>query len=130
MPFTMAPIACSRIPNAMLRPACVAVKTPPPLNSAFVDSTTSAAPPLIVGAALGADAEQRRLLRLGLCVRRRFAQRADIVCVVHVLHVPALRVGAGSTILGEGGPGRPVDGDVVVVVVVDELPEAERAGDR
>ena len=30
-------------------PACVAEKTPPPLNSVFVDSTRSAAPPIIVG---------------------------------------------------------------------------------
>ena len=49
MPFTIAPIACSRMPKAMLRPACVAAKTPPPLNSVFVDSTRSAAPPTIVG---------------------------------------------------------------------------------
>jgi hypothetical protein len=49
MPLTIAPIACSRMPKAMLRPACVAEKTPPPLNSVFVDSTRSAAPPIIVG---------------------------------------------------------------------------------
>ena len=33
----------------MLRPAWVAEKMPPPLNSVFVDSTRSAAPPIIVG---------------------------------------------------------------------------------
>ena len=33
----------------MLRPACVAEKTPEPSNSVFVDSTRSAAPPIIVG---------------------------------------------------------------------------------
>ena len=33
----------------MLRPACVAEKTPAPSNSVFVDSTRSAAPPTIVG---------------------------------------------------------------------------------
>ena len=33
----------------MLRPACVAEKTPAPSNSVFVDSTRSAAPPIIVG---------------------------------------------------------------------------------
>ena len=49
MPLTIAPIANSRMPNAMLRPACVALNTPPPLNSVFVDSTRSAAPPIIVG---------------------------------------------------------------------------------
>ena len=49
IPFTIEPIACSRMPNGMLRPACVAEKTPPPLNSVFVDSTRSAAPPIIVG---------------------------------------------------------------------------------
>ena len=49
IPFTIEPIACSRMPNAMLRPACVAEKTPAPLNSVFVDSTRSAAPPIIVG---------------------------------------------------------------------------------
>ena len=51
MPFTIEPIACSRMPKAMLRPACVAEKRPPPSNSVFVDSTRSAAPPIIVGTA-------------------------------------------------------------------------------
>ena len=49
MPLTIEPIACSRIPNAMLRPACVDENTPAPSNSVFVDSTRSAAPPTIVG---------------------------------------------------------------------------------
>ena len=49
IPFTIAPIACSRIPNGTLRPACVAANTPAPSNSVFVDSTRSAAPPIIVG---------------------------------------------------------------------------------
>ena len=42
MPFTIEPIACSRIPKAMLRPACVAEKTPAPSNSVLFDSTRSA----------------------------------------------------------------------------------------
>ena len=49
MPLTIAPLANSRMPKAMLRPACVALNSPPPLNSVFVDSTRSAAPPTIVG---------------------------------------------------------------------------------
>ena len=49
IPLTIEPIACSRIPKAMLRPACMFEKTPPPLNSVRVDSTRSAAPPTIVG---------------------------------------------------------------------------------
>ena len=49
MPFTIEPIACSRMPKGMLRPACVFEKTPAPSNSVFVDSTRSAAPPTIVG---------------------------------------------------------------------------------
>ncbi len=49
IPLTIAPIACSRIPNGTLRPTCVAANTPAPSNEVFVDSTRSAAPPIIVG---------------------------------------------------------------------------------
>ncbi len=51
MPLTIEPIACSRMPNAMFRPAQRSEKSPPPSNSVFVDSTRSAAPPIIVGTA-------------------------------------------------------------------------------
>src|SRR4051794_4000020 len=51
MPLTIDPIACSRMPNAMLRPDQRSEKRPPPTNSVLVDSTRSAAPPIIVGTA-------------------------------------------------------------------------------
>ena len=74
-----------------------------------------------------ADDDQRRPLRLGLRVRDRLAQRVEVVRVVDVLHVPALRLEARAAVLGEGDRRRAVDRDVVVVVEVDELAEAERA---
>src|SRR3954451_6051034 len=51
-PLTIEPIACSRMPKAMLRPDCVREKSPPPTNSVFVDSTRAAAPPSYDGTAL------------------------------------------------------------------------------
>ncbi len=49
MPFTAAPIACSRTPKKMLRPAFSAVKRSDSGKIVFVDSVRSAAPPSIVG---------------------------------------------------------------------------------
>ena len=71
MPLTIEPIACSRIPNAMLRPACVGEKRPPPSNSVFVDSTRSAAPPIIVGAAVLERLHDLRRRRASRPPRRR-----------------------------------------------------------
>ena len=47
--MTIAPIACSRMPKGTLRPTCTAENSPAPSNTVFVDSTRSAAPPIIVG---------------------------------------------------------------------------------
>ena len=56
---------------------------------------------------------------------------AQVVRVVDVLDVPALRREPLAAVLGrERELGRPVDRDVVVVVEVDELAEAELARDR
>jgi len=44
--------------------------------------------------------------------------------------MPAERLEAERPVLGEGGRGRAVDRDVVVVVDVDEAPEAEVTRDR
>ena len=49
-PFTIAPIACSRMPKGTFRPVCTPENSPAPSNSVLVDSTRSAAPPIIVGA--------------------------------------------------------------------------------
>ena len=38
------------MPNGTLRPACTFENSPPPSNTVLVDSTRSAAPPIIVGA--------------------------------------------------------------------------------
>ena len=86
IPFTIEPIACSRIPNATLRPACVAEKTPPPLNSVFVDSTRSAAPPIIVG-----------VWRLNASITFAPASRV-------AMSSPAANSGSASTQPGRGRP--------------------------
>ena len=49
-PLTIAPIACSRMPKGTLRPAWTLENSPAPSNTVLVDSTRSAAPPIIVGA--------------------------------------------------------------------------------
>ena len=59
------------------------------------------------------------------------AQRIEVVRVVDVLDVPALRREPRALVLaGERDRRRAVDGDVVVVVEVDELPEPELSRDR
>ena len=73
---------------------------------------------------------ERRPLGLRLRVRDRLAQQIEVVRVVDVLHVPALRLEPLRPVLGERDRRRAVDRDVVVVVEVDELAEPERAGDR
>ena len=50
MPFTIEPIACSRMPKARLRPDQRADEEAAALELVLVDSTRSAAPPTIVGA--------------------------------------------------------------------------------
>src|ERR1700740_2600216 len=49
-PLMIAPIACSRMPNGTLRPPWTFANSPPPSKTVLVDSTRSAAPPIIVGA--------------------------------------------------------------------------------
>jgi hypothetical protein len=49
MPFTAAPMPCSRTPKKTLRPACSFVKRSLFGKIVFVDSVRSAAPPTIVG---------------------------------------------------------------------------------
>ena len=83
---TIEPIACSRIPNAMLRPACEAAKTPPPSNSVFVDSTRSAAPPISVG-----------VKRLSACITVLPASRVAICS-------PARTSGSASIQPARGSP--------------------------
>jgi len=58
-------------------------------------------------------------------------QGVQVVHVVHLLDVPAVGAEAGRLVLRiEGERGRTVDRDPVVVVDVDELAQAEVAGDR
>src|SRR5437763_1314097 len=119
-PLTIAPIACSRIPNGTLRPECTRENDPPPSNSVFVDSTRSAAPPSIVGACLAKAA-----------IARWPAVRVAIFRVGDVLRVPSRRAEALEMALGvEGDRRRSVDRDVVVVVADDQLAEREMARDR
>src|SRR5438270_10714597 len=76
------------------------------------------------------DDAERGLGPLVLRVRDRRPQRVEVVRVVHVLHVPSLRLEARAAVLGERDGRGAVDRDVVVVVEIDELSEAERSGDR
>ncbi len=52
------------------------------------------------------------------------------VVPVYVLHVPAVGLEAPASILGEGQVGAALDGDAVVVVQVDQLAQAQMAGQR
>ena len=80
---------------------------------------------------VAADDDQRRALLLGLRRAGRPLERAQVLGVRDRLHVPAVRLEALALVLGrEAERRRAVDRDVVVVVVVDELAEAEVAGDR
>ena len=78
-----------------------------------------------------AQHDQRRALLLRLRGGERTEQRVEILGVVDVLDVPAVRLEALALVLGrERERRRAVDRDVVVVVDVDEPAEPEVAGDR
>jgi len=70
-----------------------------------------------------AQDDDRGALRLGLRRVERRVDRLEVLRVVQMLDVPALRLEARTAVLGERDGRRPVDRDVVVVVHVDELPE-------
>ena len=80
---------------------------------------------------VAAQHDQRRALLLRLRRRERAEERVQILRVVDVLDVPAVRLEALALVLGrERERGGAVDRDVVVVVDVDEPAEPEVAGDR
>ena len=80
---------------------------------------------------VAAQDDQRRALLLGLRRRERAEQRVEILRVVDVLDVPAVRLEALALVLRrERERGGAVDRDVVVVVDVDEAAEPEVPGDR
>ena len=85
---------------------------------------------LLVGAAVadvGVADDERGALRLRL---RGADGRLDSLQIVpvHFLHVPAVGAETGRDVLGEGNVGRALDGDVVVVVEVDEFAQTQVAG--
>ncbi len=74
---------------------------------------------------VGADYYQRRSLLLGDGVARRFFEGFEVLDVFYVLDVPAVGLEALGFVFGvEGDGGRTVDGDAVVVVEVDKLPQS------
>ena len=78
-----------------------------------------------------AQHDQRGTVLLGLRCGEGTEQRVEILGVVDVLDVPAVRLEALALVLGrERERRRAVDRDVVVVVDVDEPAEPEVAGDR
>ena len=113
MPFTIEPIACSRIAEGDVAAGeSPAAKTPAPSNSVFVDSTRSAAPPIIVGAKLlerlpspsgagvarghlvlpGRDQLGQRLGPAGFAARRAIARsQSSAACSGYVLRQASKR---------------------------------------
>ena len=78
-----------------------------------------------------AHAHERRAVLLGPRRENRRLERVDVVGVVDRQRVPAVGREAGLDVLGrEGEVGGPVDRDPVVVVEVDEPPQAEVPGQR
>ena len=59
-----------------------------------------------------------------------FVDGFHIVAVVHLLDVPAIGFEARGAVFGEGQVGGAVDGDVVVVVEVDQPSQGEMPGQR
>jgi hypothetical protein len=77
------------------------------------------------------DADERRTLLLAHGLVDRHLQRGQVVGVVDGLHVPAVGLEALADVLAvEAQVGRAVERDVVVVVEVDDAPEAQLAGQR
>ena len=81
---------------------------------------------------VAAQDEQRRAGPRRPCARRSAASRASrsLATSPRSLDVPAVGLEALGGVVGEGQLGGAVDGDVVVVVDVDEPAEAEVAGER
>jgi hypothetical protein len=78
----------------------------------------------------GAQPDQHRPLLLRDARAEGGVDRLDVLAVVDLERVPALRREARGDVLGEGEVGAAVDRDPVVVVEVDDAPEAEMARDR
>jgi hypothetical protein len=77
------------------------------------------------------DADERRPLLLAHGLVDRHLERGQVVGVVDGLHMPAVGLEALGDVLGvEAQVGRTVERDVVVVVDIDDPPEAELAGQR
>ena len=74
--------------------------------------------------------DERRPVRLGLGRRDRRVDRVEVFGVLDLLNVPVVGPESSRHILGEGQIRRPVDRDIVGVVQVDELPEAEMPRQR
>ncbi len=77
----------------------------------------------------GAHHHQGRLGRLGAGERDRGIDRLQIVPVVHLDDLPAVSFEARPDVLGEGQLRGSLDGDVVIVVEVHQLAEAEVPGE-
>ena len=71
------------------------------------------------------DQRGAAVIRAGALDGRR--DLLDVVAVLDVLALPAVGLEASVDLLGEGEVGAALDADVVVVVEVDQPPEAERA---
>ncbi len=77
---------------------------------------------------VGADHDQRWLLRCRLGGLDSGRDGCQVIAVVHSLHVPTVGLEATLHILGEGQIGAAFDGNVVVVVEVDQLTQAQVPG--
>ena len=72
--------------------------------------------------------DQRGVIELLLCFIERGTDRVDVLSVRNVQHLPAVGGEARADVLGEGGIGAALDGDLVAVVNGDKLAEPHGAG--
>jgi hypothetical protein len=76
-----------------------------------------------------ADDDQRRLVGLRLRFTDRVIERLEVVDVLDAQHVPPVRLESLPGIVAEREVGIALDGDAVVVVKTDQLPEPEVTGE-
>src|SRR5207245_2111925 len=80
---------------------------------------------------MATHSNQRRAVFHGNGIFDRRGEGVEVVGVFHSLSMPAVSIKAFADIFGgEGKFSTAVDGDVIVVVEIDDIAEAEMAGDR
>ena len=86
---------------------------------------------VLLGAAkayVGADLDQRGARGLGPGLLDGLGHGREIVAVGHFQHLPVVGGETGGHVLGKGQLGAALDGDAIVVIEIDEPPQAQGAG--